>query len=304
MGTVLGLLSRVSLLKVRVNQDKCNSCGLCERNCKAKCINSKEKTIDASRCVDCFNCLKKCNKGALSFSRKSRKVTETTPSYSHPTQPPIQAERRDLLIKLSAITAGSVLLPKVLVGQNTAQHSIGGATYKGIPITPPGSVSYDNFRQKCTACHLCVSKCPTKVLQPAKLEYGWGGIMQPTLKYENGYCQYDCDICSRVCPSTAINRFHDIRDKLHTQIGVACYTTKHCQVTELGISCGICSKNCPTKAITLIPSPNNDKLYIPQVNTTLCIGCGACEYYCPTDVARKAMKVDGMKVHHRIRRRY
>jgi len=57
VGTVLGVLSRFSWLKPVIDTSKCNGCGLCERNCKASCINSKEHTIDYSRCVACMTVL-------------------------------------------------------------------------------------------------------------------------------------------------------------------------------------------------------------------------------------------------------
>ena len=41
VGTVLGFLSKYSLLKPVIDTKKCNSCGLCARNCKASCINIK-----------------------------------------------------------------------------------------------------------------------------------------------------------------------------------------------------------------------------------------------------------------------
>ena len=46
VGTVLGLLSRFSLFKVRIDSDRCNGCGLCATKCKAACINSKEHAVD------------------------------------------------------------------------------------------------------------------------------------------------------------------------------------------------------------------------------------------------------------------
>ena len=46
VGTVLGFISRFSLFKVTIDLEKCNSCGLCSRHCKASCINSKEHQID------------------------------------------------------------------------------------------------------------------------------------------------------------------------------------------------------------------------------------------------------------------
>ena len=62
VGTLLGLISKYSILRPVIDTSKCNGCGLCARNCKAACINSKEHKIDYSRCVTCFDCLGKCSK--------------------------------------------------------------------------------------------------------------------------------------------------------------------------------------------------------------------------------------------------
>ncbi|MCB9249508.1 MAG: 4Fe-4S dicluster domain-containing protein [Ignavibacteriales bacterium] len=51
---------------------------------------------------------------------------------------------------------------------------------------------------------MCVASCPTQVLQPSFLEYGLLGIMQPRMDYISGYCNYECTICTEVCPSGAI----------------------------------------------------------------------------------------------------
>lgn len=45
VGTVLGFLSRFSLLKPTIDTSKCNACGLCARNCKAACIDSKQHKL-------------------------------------------------------------------------------------------------------------------------------------------------------------------------------------------------------------------------------------------------------------------
>ena len=68
VGTVLGFLSRFSLLKPTIDTSKCNACGLCARNCKAACIDSKQHKIDYSRCVACFDCIDKCHHGAISYT--------------------------------------------------------------------------------------------------------------------------------------------------------------------------------------------------------------------------------------------
>ena len=68
VGTILSFLSRFSWLKVRFDADKCKSCSLCSRNCKAACIDYKTHTVDHSRCVVCGNCIDNCKFGALKYT--------------------------------------------------------------------------------------------------------------------------------------------------------------------------------------------------------------------------------------------
>ena len=60
VGTLLGFLSRFSLYKIRIDENKCTHCMICGTRCKASCIDSKNQRIDYSRCVDCFDCLESC----------------------------------------------------------------------------------------------------------------------------------------------------------------------------------------------------------------------------------------------------
>jgi polyferredoxin len=57
VGTMLSFFARFSLLRVQVDEDKCNKCGLCEKNCKAAAIDAKNGKIDYARCVACGDCL-------------------------------------------------------------------------------------------------------------------------------------------------------------------------------------------------------------------------------------------------------
>lgn len=71
-GTLLGLVSRYSLLAPVINKSRCVSCRKCERDCKAQCIDIKNKYIDYSRCVTCYNCLGDCKFSALSYTWRTR----------------------------------------------------------------------------------------------------------------------------------------------------------------------------------------------------------------------------------------
>ena len=80
VGTVLGFLSRYSLFKPVIDTSKCNGCGLCARNCKASCIDSKAHEIDYSRCVACMDCLDKCKRGAITYTRRRKADTAKAPA--------------------------------------------------------------------------------------------------------------------------------------------------------------------------------------------------------------------------------
>lgn len=68
-GTVLGFLSRFSLLKPKLDRAKCVKCRMCEKACKARSIDIAAGTIDRTTCVACFDCGAVCQKGALKWSK-------------------------------------------------------------------------------------------------------------------------------------------------------------------------------------------------------------------------------------------
>ena len=161
------------------------------------------------------------------------------------------------------------------------------------PISPPGSISVEHFSSRCTACHLCVSSCPTQVLFPSLLDYGIAGIFQPKMNYAASYCNFDCVICGQVCPTGAILPL-DINIKKLIQIGKAQFVKDDCIVVTKKKDCGACSEHCPTKAVKMVPY--EQRLVIPEVNNEICVGCGACEHACPVQ-PRKAIYVNSNLVH-------
>ncbi|PKN76446.1 MAG: hypothetical protein CVU52_04775, partial [Deltaproteobacteria bacterium HGW-Deltaproteobacteria-10] len=74
VGTLLGLIARVSFFKLALNRTSCNSCGRCANVCKAGCINTQEMTVDQSRCINCFNCLEACPQSSICYSFASGKL--------------------------------------------------------------------------------------------------------------------------------------------------------------------------------------------------------------------------------------
>jgi ferredoxin len=148
-----------------------------------------------------------------------------------------------------------------------------------LPITPPGSLSLENFIKHCTACHLCITHCPQQILKPAGFNYGFEYTFKPHLVfYEKGFCNYKCTVCSEVCPTSAIRKI-STEEKKVIQIGIAELEENLCIVITENTSCGACSEHCPTQAVKM--EPYIDGLTLPRVYPELCIGCGGCESICP-----------------------
>lgn len=161
---------------------------------------------------------------------------------------------------------------------------------------PPGAVSLDRFKSKCTACQLCVEHCPSGVLKPSTFENGLTGMMQPILKFDvEEFCEYECTTCIDVCPNNALIKL-TVEEKKLTQIGLADLVFDHCVVKTKHEDCGACAEHCPTAAIKMLPWHNG--LTRPKVtNPEVCIGCGGCESICPE--AGKAMTVYRNETHQK-----
>jgi ferredoxin len=291
VGALLGLFSARSLLRVRFDPEACRECGRCERACKADCIDFRNKAVDGSRCVACGNCLAACPDNALRLTAPSKgsRAGREDPG------------RRRLLIGLAA--GGLALAARGAEAGETAQVRPSRPTTvpenRTGPVSPPGSVGIEHFTSRCTACHLCVAACPSRVLAPSFLEYGPSSMLQPRMEFLSAHCNYDCTVCSEICPSGAILPLTKER-KQRVQTGVARFIRENCVVHTDHTNCGACSEHCPTKAVHMVPYLNVDgrRLVIPEVNPAICVGCGGCEHACPTRPYR-AICVDGNPVHKR-----
>ena len=293
VGTILGYLSKYSLFKVNINNSKCNACGLCATKCKASCIDSKSHSVDRTRCVSCFNCLDICKKGALSYSLNGNGKKEKT-EIIEPVTESTDTSKRSFL----KFTIATAVTAPVAMAQSKADALMGNQGYvRKVAIAPPGAGSVDNLQQKCTSCHLCISKCPSKVLKPAFMEYGIAGIMQPIMFFERGFCNFDCTICSDVCPNGALKSLSK-EEKHLNQGGYVILNEDICVVYTDGTSCGACAEHCPTQAVTMVPYKNG--LTKPQIDTEICIGCGGCEFICPVRPHR-AIFVEGHTVHRQAK---
>ena len=294
VGTFLSLIARFSRFKVYFDTDKCKSCGLCTKNCKASCIDFKTHKVDYSRCVTCGNCVEKCNFGALHYGIPKAAPEPVEPAHGEKTD-----EARRAFLVGTAIVGADIALAQAAkkVDGGLAVIEDKAPAKRSTPLTPPGSKSAKHFYQHCTACQLCVTKCPNGVLRPSADPMR---LMQPELSFERGACRPECVECSMVCPTGAIKPI-TVAEKSSTMIGHAVWVKENCLITTRGRHCGNCARHCPAGAIMMVPSNPDDEEspMVPAVNTAMCIGCGTCEYVCPVRPF-SAIYVEGHEVHKKI----
>ena len=299
IGTLLGMFSRFSFLKINFDVEKCKNCSLCTKNCKASCIDYKTHTVDATRCVVCGDCINVCKHGALKYDHSKGTVLAVS---SHDSEEPSpqggpQGGRRSFLLSTALLATAALAQEKKKVDGGLAEIEEKVAPERQTPLTPPGSLSAKNMALRCTGCQLCISECPNQVLRPSD---NLMHLMKPVMSYERGYCRPECNRCSEVCPAGAIKPIQK-EMKASTQIGHAVWIKKNCLPLTDGVECGNCARHCPAGAIEMVPSDPDDEesAYVPAVNEARCIGCGACEYLCPARPF-SAIYVEGHEVHKEI----
>lgn len=324
VGSTLSMFSKYSFFKIHMDEKLCNACGNCTRACKAECIDYKNMKVDNSRCVTCFNCITHCNRGGLHY----RYVNPFKKKQSFFAAEPVtevaktNAKGRRLFVSALGTLAASLPLAKALAqkrghggdsnryrtveikGKEGVKHITikgeGGPSVKhhkqNRPITPPGSLSYERFINKCTACGLCVIKCPAQILKPVGFAYDFDYILKPEMYYDNDFCNYECTICADVCPNDALIKLTQL-EKETTQMGVVHFNEDLCVVKTDNTDCGACSEHCPTQAVKMVHYKG--ALTIPDINEDLCIGCGGCEYICPTR-PKRAIFIVANTIHKKV----
>ncbi len=273
-GALLGFLSQFRLFG-RAVSPSCPACNLCQIDCKMGAIPKNDvRHTSKVECIQCFSCASTCPEKYKSIS-----YTWTWKPYHSKVD---YSRRQFLETGLVSVTALGLL-------------SIGAKNKETIntQIRPPGALPEDDFRDKCIRCMECVRVCASSggCLQPSGIQNSIDDLWLPVAEMRLGYCEYECNLCTQVCPTEAILPL-TLTEKQKTPIGLAHFDKNLCIPYSQNEECLVCEEHCPTpdKAIKFDERDYTDpktgktrKVKYPYVVKELCIGCGICVTKCPLE---------------------
>ncbi|MBA3011265.1 MAG: 4Fe-4S binding protein [Proteobacteria bacterium] len=281
LGALYGLVSKFSLLK-RHPAKACKKCSLCETNCPMNAFETEEGEargrLIREECTLCMDCMGYCPRRITTFK------------FGLPEMPqPVDISRRKLL----AAGLAGVCLP--VLGRT---HALSKLPDNGL-IRPPGALDEPDFLAVCVRCGECMKVCITNGLQPVGIERGIEAMFTPGLVPRLGYCEFNCTLCSQVCPTHAIGAL-PVKEKHAFVMGKAWFDKDRCLPYSENKNCIVCEEHCPVhkKAILFdqvkVPGDAGEIRLVkrPRVVEERCIGCGICENVCPVPGAA-AIRVAG-----------
>ncbi|RLB89981.1 MAG: 4Fe-4S ferredoxin [Deltaproteobacteria bacterium] len=301
LGALLGLISKLSILKRRPVK-ACKGCRLCEKKCPVNAFEPivsepgplesgalepkslKTNTAETlgrfmgEECTLCMDCIAYCPRGIAGFG------------FGLPDKPKsVDISRRQLL------TAGVVGICLPGLSRTNALSKVADNEL----IRPPGALAEPDFLATCVRCGECMKVCITNGLQPIGFEKGLETMFTPKLVPRLGYCEFNCTLCSQVCPTHAIELLS--KEKKNALVmGKAWFDKNRCLPYAENKSCIVCEEHCPVhdKAIQfdvvkiLGAGGEINLLKQPRIIADRCIGCGICEYVCPVP-GKAAIRVLG-----------
>ncbi|MDR1695059.1 MAG: 4Fe-4S binding protein [Endomicrobium sp.] len=242
VGTVLGLVSKISVNKIYLQKDACTSCEVCANVCPSGCINPKEKSVCNETCVKCLKCLNVCPKNAVKYGAAPKEEIKFSP------------KRRRLIFAASAAAVFAVSAKAGAVIKKTISRNFSDV------ILPPGALNEERFANKCLNCNLCVKICPTKIIKKSDGKYG-----AVSIDYSKGFCDFTCGDCAAACPAGALKKL-SLAQKQRTRIAM---------IAPPAVKCDEAVDACPTQALT---KNGEDK---PFFSASKCIGCATCKSKSP-----------------------
>lgn len=288
------MLSVFNVFRVgeRKVESSCINCNKCVEICPFDAIEEDFTTREAD-CTYCQTCGGVCPTDAIKFV--TRWNTVELKVDGDPEVQPRPLSRRGFL------TAGAVGAATSAVSR--ASEFVPLEVNKPRPLRPPGSVPEPEFLDLCISCGECFKVCPGPVLHPAGLEHGLEGLWTPVAVPEHAGCHQDCNFCTQVCPTGAIQPL-DLLVKRETHMGLAKVNTNTCLPFdgENREDCNLCYVECEqagyhaiemrpielpvdreeleAEGFTDFEIDAMSTIQAPFIDPEKCVGCGICTYRC------------------------
>jgi polyferredoxin len=264
LGAMISLLGSIAPFARRVSSE-CNLCGKCQRDCPFGTVGEDPHRTVHGECTRCYRCSGVCPTAAISFGFGRKEGERLLPG------------RRAAVLSIAAGAAYGI------VGTQRAEGGPGADRV----VRPPGAIPEREFLARCTRCGACVGACLTGGLQHSLLEAGFEGVWTPVLRGRSGGCEYECNLCGKVCNSRAI-RYMPLEEKQEAKMGTAMINTNLCLAWQEERLCYICDEICPSGAVDFKAGEGDvegEAIEKPRVLVDKCTGCGLCEWKCPTSPA-------------------
>jgi ferredoxin len=277
-------------------ETSCINCNKCVEACPFDAIN-EDFTTRNNDCTYCQSCGGVCPTDAIKFVTRWNGI-ELKLDNDPPVQPRPVSRRG--FVAAGVLGAAAAAVTKAAQATGLAGNKEGPR-----PLRPPGSVPESEFLDLCIRCGECFKVCPGPVLHPAGLEHGFESLWTPVAVPEHAGCHQDCNFCTQVCPTGAIQPL-DLLVKRETHMGLAKVNTQTClPFREDGREdCDLCYQECTQAGYDAIEMRPIDlpvdrtelemqgfsdfeidemaTILAPHVLADRCVGCGICTYRCHT----------------------
>ena len=270
LGALLGLIGwKQVAARVANDKDKCISCRKCVVACQGDATPFPPGEWASRECLVCYNCREVCPASAISI------------------RPTTRAHRRRQRRSRAPVAARERRRGAPRRARRSRPACSASAPIRSL-IRPPGALPEQDFVRRCVKCGECMKVCLTNGLHPTFAEAGLEGLWTPILVPRLGYCEYNCNLCSQVCPTGAI-RPVTVEEKQKIHIGLAFVDKNRCIPYAFGRSAS-CARSTARRRRRRSRSSRRRRstrrgdgviLKKPVVNPDLCIGCGICENKCP-----------------------
>lgn len=304
VGTALSFFSRFAMFRPTIDADKCKGCTLCERVCKASCIDSANRKIDYSRCVTCLNCIEVCCRDAINYKfawrapfKQSSAPTDGVPAAGN--------DSPDASFSATALKdKGDSTVASVAA---TASKNKGASTVANISAVNSSAEPADKGRRAFLASTALLAGAISIKAQEKKIDGGLALLIdkkeparkRPIVPFGVGSLKnfYEhctaCGLCIASCPNEVLRPSSDLK---YLMMPYMSFEKGYCRP-----ECTKCSQLCPSGAILPITPEEKTAIHIgiAAVDYELCVvntdgvSCGNCARHCPASAIHMVAKEPG-----------